>query len=86
MTVEKKLYGEETPENWKRFKYFTDNKERMKDDTYRVSRLPIGSGTVVMRTHGGITLFSRCRQDAASSFESALPEGSPRWKEGCRVA
>jgi hypothetical protein len=26
--------------------YFTDNKERMKYDTYRVSRLPLGSGTV----------------------------------------
>jgi hypothetical protein len=26
--------------------YFTDNKERMKYDTYRLSRLPIGSGTI----------------------------------------
>jgi hypothetical protein len=66
--------------------YFADNRQRMHYDEYRAQQLPVGSGTVVMRTHGGITLFSRCRQDAASSFESALPEGSPRWKEGCRVA
>jgi hypothetical protein len=26
--------------------YFTDNKERMKYDPYRASRLPIGSGTI----------------------------------------
>ncbi len=26
--------------------YFTDNKERMKYDAYRASRLPIGSGTI----------------------------------------
>jgi hypothetical protein len=35
-------------------------------------------GIEVMRTHEGITLFSRCRQDAASSFGYALPEESPR--------
>jgi hypothetical protein len=66
--------------------YFIENKNRMRYDVYRARRLPIGSGSIVMRTHGVITLFFRCRQDAASSFESALQGGSLPRKAGCKVA
>ena len=42
-------------------KYFTDNQSRMRCDIYRAAKLPICSGSIVMRTRRGITQFSECR-------------------------
>jgi hypothetical protein len=43
-------------------------------------------GKVVMRTHGGFTLFCRGRQGAASSCGAAPPAGSRCWPVGCTAA